>query len=1120
MQEFYRLKIAALLHDPPSKPWLIISDKNHEEKAKEIIKQLTGFNEIPGKVREADRLAASIDRYLLSIVMGKENIHGFLPVKELKLKNTINPLFETEIQNVLDEKAEKNYWDELKILSRVGDLRLRYLLLYGLYELLWINAGLPVGPADTRVPTHTVFDHNYATATALNWVYGKGGILVGLDVAGVQEFIRSSRKLRDAWTSSYIVSALLWYTILPLVSQLGPDVAIMPSLRLNPLYHHWLFWELVKQQGDLANVKQELEKVRSLVYLGTQSMYEELQIPPYATLPERAVLLLPSTGLVAGLLGSNVEEGLMKRFERGWKLLWSIARELAKKKVEVASGRRDLCWEFIHKVFETYEKEFRESRFDEVPPLTLRVEVTQIRKSEKDKWRLYSDAYKKLSKIMGLSKYRRLDPAAKLGLDALTEKVFGSSIGYPRRSGKGFEYCTSCGVLPALVVLPAREGRELREDEYGLSIIMAVEGVEAEKIEEYLRALRRGEEPPELKRFTELRSQLMSQLERLKQVFTPGERLCPWCFLKRIIGLEPGILNTLLLGVEERGIEKFISSFLLEKPTEERSFLEFPSVSDVASLRLKERLAEHEEGIIEKIEEARQKNRELVEEELLTLVKAAARRSRTMWLSEKKLIERIEKAPLSEESKMILKGLLLLNPELLWLSSDVIKRNWWDKILGELGVSGYLWKYYGLLIADGDSIGELVEGKPTVFNPFSEREEREKLPEWVRELLVKLLSASGEGDFQKLLKAMIECAMGECSSLDEWAKILSRELRLPRETIDERLKRAKEIIESILSESELPISISYHTALSATLARQALLDTSVIANLGGFVVYAGGDDLLAFLPVDEPLYATYVSRRLFAGADLRESDKPLVPRVEPGKGFVRVVNAYLPALPGVGRSYCVYVAHYLYPLQTVLRRAREALKTAKNSMVLKLQLHGRRDTLYKDFQVIVYSPRGGEEVTAIPLSLSRVTHLEQLEHYSLNYLDGVGTLSLVANDLLRKLKPLTDKPEYSVNLLRDAEEVKEQILQTAKRFADRSEGLDLTFKLFERILQRNSTEKVKRGQKVVWPSLENLVSSEVWRTPFLASWVEHVSEDGRVEEWHLLTSLTRSVRLLRGGMRT
>ena len=68
--EIFKLKAAALLHDPPHKPYLL---KKHEEEAKRLAKEVLG-EEISGllyddRVKLADKISSTIDRWILSLLM-------------------------------------------------------------------------------------------------------------------------------------------------------------------------------------------------------------------------------------------------------------------------------------------------------------------------------------------------------------------------------------------------------------------------------------------------------------------------------------------------------------------------------------------------------------------------------------------------------------------------------------------------------------------------------------------------------------------------------------------------------------------------------------------------------------------------------------------------------------------------------------------------------------------------------------------------------------------------------------------------------------------------------------------------------------------------------------------
>ena len=185
----------------------------------------------------------------------------------------------------------------------VDGLRRVYHVLSVLYEPLWHQAsqGLYRGPADTRVPTHSVFDHLYASAAAVNiTTYGgaKGvaGFLVYVGWRGVEEWVRSARKLSDMWVASWLATAMVWHAIGGLVWCLGPDVLLLPGFRWNPFYLALLrarlgehvFEETV---GDVA-----------------RDFYMWEGFPYYAYMPANAVLLLPVLDQEASLEGCTEDE--------------------------------------------------------------------------------------------------------------------------------------------------------------------------------------------------------------------------------------------------------------------------------------------------------------------------------------------------------------------------------------------------------------------------------------------------------------------------------------------------------------------------------------------------------------------------------------------------------------------------------------------------------------------------------------------------------------------------------------------------------------------------------------------------------------------------------------------
>ncbi|MGC8974474.1 MAG: type III-B CRISPR-associated protein Cas10/Cmr2, partial [Thermoproteus sp.] len=92
------------------------------------------------------------------------------------------------------------------------------------------------------MPTHTIFDHLYATASVLNWIGDDGrpredGCLLEVDVPGIQNIIASARKAGDYRAGSTLVSLAVWGTAWRYMERHGPDILLSPTSRFNPFFY-------------------------------------------------------------------------------------------------------------------------------------------------------------------------------------------------------------------------------------------------------------------------------------------------------------------------------------------------------------------------------------------------------------------------------------------------------------------------------------------------------------------------------------------------------------------------------------------------------------------------------------------------------------------------------------------------------------------------------------------------------------------------------------------------------------------------------------------------------------------------------------------------------------------
>ena len=261
------LKTYALFHDPPHKAlWFehegyrIFNKDSHEEEGVNLMTSaLPGLGGAPSKedreaVALADRLAASFDRWALPPSPG-----GYW-AKAKYLINPFNYEKKIEVKKPPPDDFRQRFHKFVNDLKKAvepggGDEKRLYLYTYAAYELAWINAGLPALPADTRAPTHTAFDHLYATASVLNWVRGGRlrGCLAVADIPGIQSVLKSARKAGDYRAGSILISLAAWGLAWRYAERHGPDVLLSPTPRFNPLFYAQLrrenqaLWDLYKR---------------------------------------------------------------------------------------------------------------------------------------------------------------------------------------------------------------------------------------------------------------------------------------------------------------------------------------------------------------------------------------------------------------------------------------------------------------------------------------------------------------------------------------------------------------------------------------------------------------------------------------------------------------------------------------------------------------------------------------------------------------------------------------------------------------------------------------------------------------------------------------------------------
>lgn len=191
--------------------------------------------------------------------------------------------------------------------------------------------------------------------------------------------------------------------------------------------------------------------------------------------------------------------------------------------------------------------------------------------------------------------------------------------------------------------------------------------------------------------------------------------------------------------------------------------------------------------------------------------------------------------------------------------------------------------YYALLLMDGDHMGAILSGDPETSIPFS------------------------ESFHPQIRQAAMQWAAG-----------------IPA-------------VQAYLRERR-PVSPNRHLAISAALNdfSQVLVPHIVEECFPGRLIYAGGDDVMAMLPVADVLDAARLLRWAFSGANPDDQSEDWgSPRCN-GKlilksGFALLGGRLMRMMGPKATSSCgIVIAHHQAPLGFVLRQLREAERSAKS----------------------------------------------------------------------------------------------------------------------------------------------------------------------------------------------
>ncbi|RLI29106.1 type III-B CRISPR-associated protein Cas10/Cmr2, partial [Candidatus Bathyarchaeota archaeon] len=417
--DFWSMKIAALFHDPPLKPWV----KQHQDfaakylpnpvknlkvgdvKVEELVRRHHDAKGLVKALAFADWCSSSVERPIAELVRSPKEVGFIHPLSGLELGETgvsvMHSMSELQARDIA-ERMMNTLSECIKRFNLLGKVdvehvKATYLMLWRCLEGAWWKAVSEVledeakklipPPADTRTPTHTVFDHVESTS-ALAPCSSSGdalnAALVSFDVGGIQPFISASRKTSDLWAASWLVSLLGWGALRRVCEVLGPDAVVFPYLKGIPFADVWIIRKTIRSSESKAKFSDVLKYILEVEGLSEEEWYEKFML---SLIPPTAALIVPKH------LVDEVKRCLIEGLEECWRNLVSIA------------------WKYLNEKFECSVAEVRErwGRQTKEPPIgPVRVVHTEFpEKSEEIEnflkehgWLIPKKLYETLEKLV------------------------------------------------------------------------------------------------------------------------------------------------------------------------------------------------------------------------------------------------------------------------------------------------------------------------------------------------------------------------------------------------------------------------------------------------------------------------------------------------------------------------------------------------------------------------------------------------------------------------------------------------------------------------------------------------------------------------------------------------
>lgn len=867
LQNLIKVKVEALFHDPPHKSYLISIlgesfGKQHIEEAKTFRNTVlanTRFAEIDESVKYyvgiCDRLASTIERRVIrASYLGKwprglylkyNYIHNiFDPSKKINISSQSATSKDDFYSAVY--KAASCLNKILRVLEPEVNDTIFYNVLYTLLEPVWYVHNLPPSLADTRVPTHTIFDHLYASASIANIVTSSEGFklrgyYVLADFPGIQGFVGAGRKAGDFWAASYLLSNLMWGLGEAFTKEYGLDVLISPTPRLNP-YTVKSLKKWLRNESIVENIKETLANVLKLSKIALEFISSQPIIP--ATIS----LLLPSHDFTSS---KDVVDSVVKAYRESWReLVDHIDRELESSLIyekwsvdlyryitatlsklqEVLKvppqGIRIYVID-IEKLYEALYECLVEGVHDKCELVELNInqqELASVADSIRKEvvtvllWHFITTKAVALAKIFGTVKHPTPRAFFIYSQDKLTPV---SSYITSSTKPNDWVHCSLCGIEPA--VIRASKSPENPED-YSEDFKREIAFTLGKNINEI-------------------------NWRDFKIHIKPGEAIGPYCLFKRIVYLA-NINKLPFISTDNIALEEF-SHIIKHLDEKYKIFKDLSSVSELKELNTLEGLLEPSLGVLGEVKlklkdigVAAEAN-ELSYEEFINVAERALRKVCEDFTQRgdfiRDLLAELKLSVVSDvEGAENIVQLLLSNPHVL--RRDRLCRAFRFKTS------------YAIIRADADNIGKAYRG---AIGP----------------------------DLDSYLKELVKANEDSSKELPDDIKI--RVLEVTKDSFD-TLRRVLKAINF----RHILVTPAWTSVLSLALVISTIKDAITVHEGRGMLIFSGGDDVLAIVPPETAIKTAINLRSGFSDEPFTQLNSNLfIPTIPTGRSIsIRYVD--------------------------------------------------------------------------------------------------------------------------------------------------------------------------------------------------------------------------------------